>query len=305
MNDGHLLPMKILKNYIVDSNSAGIRLQEYLIEQIDTIPSKKGIQKLIKRKNILVNNEASTTGYRVKEGDVVHWIESERPLPAVFQLPIPIIYEDEHLAVINKPAGIAVSGNQHRTIKNALPFNLTPSHLEGALRRPLPVHRLDGPTSGLLLVAKTSAASVHLSRQFQERSIKKEYLAVAMGKLSNTGTINNPLDNKEAITKYEVLQTVPSLRSNFLSSVRLLPETGRTHQLRRHLAGVGCPILGDALYGREGEVLKHKGLFLCAMALSFAHPISKQQMEVRMDPPSKFQKRMESEALRWQRYHGQ
>lgn len=289
--------------FTILSTDAGTRLSDYLEDRLLAfIPSKKGIKKAVKRELVLVNELPSSTGYRLQEGDVVALIQ-RFVKAATIQLPVQVVFEDDDLAVVVKPSGLPTSGNMARTLKNALPFNLLPSKAGYVLPQPLPVHRLDGLTSGLVLVAKTSQASIHLSRQFQLRQVKKTYVAVVSGKFpEGLEMIKEPLDGKAAISGLTVVKQVPSLKSGQLTLVRVFPETGRTHQIRRHLAGVGCPILGDQLYAGDSKTLKGKGLFLCAVGLEFSHPVLGEKMTFGIDAPAKFKRRMQYEKDWYERY---
>ena len=205
------------------------------------------------------------------------------------------------IALIHKPAGIVVSGNQFHTVQNALLHNLKVSKAVDAFKLPRPVHRLDHATSGLLLIAKTTSANIALSQQFENKTIQKRYQAVVIGKLAaDKGKIEQAIEGKIAVTKYEVKQISPSLKTQHLSLLDLYPLTGRTHQLRIHLANLGHPILGDKLYHGTHPLLQGKGLFLCAVELSFEHPLNKKKMNFCMEAPNKFSYRMEQEKRRWE-----
>ena len=193
------------------------------------------------------------------------------------------------MAVINKPAGILVSGNSFKTIDNALEQNITKSNLPDATR-PRPVHRLDYPTTGLLLVGKTSASILALNKLFQNKEITKAYFAITTGTMPKEGKIETNVDNKKASSTYTVLESVPSKKYDCLNLVKLFPKTGRKHQLRIHLATIGNPILGDAEYGIEGLIVKGKGLYLHAYSLSFIHPFTNEKMNVMKDLPTKYSK---------------
>lgn len=207
------------------------------------------------------------------------------------------------MAIINKPAGISVSGNQYKTIVNALGFNLKVSNQKDALNWPLPVHRLDNQTSGLLIIAKTVMARIKLGRAFENKQIKKKYQAIVIGKTDPKGSVNYKIGEKEAFSEYKTLQTVKSLKNDYLSLLELIPSTGRTHQLRIHCAkALGTPILGDKIYGKPNLILKHKGLFLCAVALDFVHPITTEELKIRIATPHKFIKRLENEQRRFDNY---
>ncbi len=265
-------------------------------------PSRKGMKKAIKRGEIYVNGALGQTGTWISTGDRIECMDLELPPPEAYHLTLDIVYEDAYLAVIHKPSGINVSGNQFRTIENALLHNLTPSKEADALRGFRAVHRLDNPTSGLLLVAKTSRARIHLGQQFEAKSIQKRYQAVVIGKTPEAGNIATPIKDKTAYTRYERAEVVPSLRNTWLSLLHLYPSTGRTHQLRIHLASLGFPILGDKLYGTAGEILKKKGLFLAAVELGFEHPIRGERMTFELDTPYKFRALLAREERRWQRW---
>jgi RluA family pseudouridine synthase len=217
-------------------------------------------------------------------------------------LPLEILYEDEQLALLIKPADYVVSGNTFQTIERSLPFNLKPSTAADAYPQAKAVHRLDRPTAGLLLVAKTATARKHLGAQFEQKTIQKRYQAIAIGELPTKGSIATAVDGKAAYTTYSVVQAVDSLKNGRLSLVDLHPQTGRTHQLRQHLASLGCPILGDALYGTEGLILKHKGLFLCAVELRFQHPITEKELHFSLPTPHKFTALLAREQRRYDRY---
>ena len=295
--------MKILQTHIVPDGTERARLSDYARTIFPLIPSRKGIKKAILRKEILVNNEIANTGDWVIAGQTITWVDLEKVPSKIFEQKIEVVFEDDFFAIINKPAGIVVSANQFRTIENALLYNLKKSNELDALGKMRAVHRLDSPTSGLLIIAKTASAHLHFSQLFEHKKIQKKYQAIVMGKLEGEGSIDFLVDEKNASTFYQSQEIVPSLKNEFLSLVDLFPKTGRTHQLRIHLSKLGFPILGDDLYGKEGLILKHKGLFLCAVELNFAHPKTKEAMTVKMDAPKKFQTLMQREARRWKIYN--
>ncbi|MBN2167284.1 MAG: RluA family pseudouridine synthase [Marinilabiliaceae bacterium] len=213
-----------------------------------------------------------------------------------------IVYEDDFLAIIVKPAGISVSGNQYRTIENALLDNVKTSTQSNALKWPRPVHRLDNQTSGLLIVSKTIDVHVKLGQMFEQKLISKYYYAVVMGKADVDGIISTPVNMQSAVTLFERIKIVPSLRNEYLSLLKLSPQTGRTHQLRIHLSQQGWPILGDKLYGFKGNILLKDGLYLCATSLLFKHPITNEVLDISTPIPHKFLKRMQNEERRWIKY---
>ena len=292
--------MIILPRHLVPINIKDVRLSDYAIGIFPQIPSRKGLKKAIKNGQIYIDGLQANTGNWVETGQKIELVALDRKPPKIYPLDLPIIYEDDQLAVIQKPAGIVVSGNQFHTIQNALLHNLAPSKAIDAFQLPRPVHRLDHATSGLLLIAKTTAANIHLSEQFKTKTIQKRYQAVVIGQLSKpTGLITQQIEGKEAITKYEVIQIALSLKTGHLSLLNLYPLTGRTHQLRLHLANVGHPILGDKLYHGAMPLLKGKGLFLSAIELTFKHPIDSKVMNFKIAAPAKFEYRLKQEERRW------
>lgn len=203
--------------------------------------------------------------------------------------PLTVLFEDEYLAVIDKPAGILVSGNTFKTIANALAQNLQKSKLPDATT-PHPVHRIDYATTGVLLVGKTTSSIRALNKAFENKAIRKTYYAVTIGKMKKEAEITSAIDGKESHSNYEVCESVPSKRFTQLNLVKLDPKTGRRHQLRKHLASIGHPILGDKEYGQEGLILNGKGLYLHAYSLSFKHPISNEEVVFKADLPQRFNK---------------
>ncbi|MDG1403687.1 RluA family pseudouridine synthase, partial [Polaribacter sp.] len=198
-----------------------------------------------------------------------------------------VLFEDSYLAIIYKPAGILVSGNRFVTIANGLTQNLKKSNQLDAVR-PQPIHRLDYPTSGLLLIGKTSSSINALSALFKNNEIQKTYFAITIGKMEENGEMNFHIDEKIALTQFDVLRTVVSKRFTFLNLVKLSPKTGRKHQLRKHLSFIGNPILGDKEYFKEGLVLNGRGLYLHASALDFIHPFTKDTISITKENPKKF-----------------
>lgn len=203
--------------------------------------------------------------------------------------PLQVLFEDDHLAVIHKPAGIIVSGNKWKTIARALPDNLRPSQQPDACA-PQPAHRLDFPTTGALLIGKTTSCIRTLNQMFEAKEIHKTYLAIAIGKMKPEGNIHTPIDDKPSETDYRVIQSSHSERFGALNLVKLYPRTGRRHQLRQHLASIGHPILGDKEYGIESLILNGKGLYLHAHRLEFVHPFTKEQLNIEDELPKKFKK---------------
>lgn len=200
-----------------------------------------------------------------------------------------MLFEDEHLAAIHKPAGILVSGNSFKTIANALDQNLKRSNLPDATT-PQPVHRLDYATTGVLLVGKTSSSIRALNIIFENRAVSKTYYAVTIGEMEDKGEITSEVDGKKSQSNYTLCESVPSERFGKLNLVKLEPQTGRRHQLRIHLASIGNPMLGDKEYGIENLILNGKGLYLHAYSLKFIHPFTNEEMYLKDELSQRFKK---------------
>lgn len=293
--------MTILKKHIVPETAEQERFSEYAMRIFTIIPSRNGIKKAIKRGDFLIDGVKAETGTWVKPGQVIELRESENADVPVYRMILPVVYEDSFIAVVNKPSGITVSGNRFKTVENALPFNLSKSFEDDALNRPLPVHRLDSPTSGLLLIAKTRSSQINLGGQFETRNIKKRYRAVVRGRIENCGKISADIDGRSSETDYIPALSVRSIKNEWVTLVDLFPGTGRTHQLRRHMADAGYPIIGDKQYGVEGGLFRGKGLFLAAVELSLTHPVTGVPVNVKIDEPEKFRTFIEREERRWKR----
>lgn len=295
--------MKILETHIVPASVQNVRFIDYVVSVIQTLNSRSSMKKAIKKGDLLLDGKLVSGGTWLKGGEKIDLLETNRIPPKVLNMKLEILFEDEYLAIINKPAGISVSGNKYKTIQNALPANLNDTSMPDALRWPRPVHRLDFSTSGLLLIAKTSSAIIHLGQQFEERKIKKIYRAIVTGKPEEKGEIKEDINGKEAFTSYKVLTRVPSLYTDWVTLVEIYPKTGRTHQIRKHMAHIGHPVLGDSKYGFDLKLLRGKGLFLTSTGISFRHPISGKPVSYSIEMPAKFNKRLETEQRRWEKYH--
>lgn len=205
-------------------------------------------------------------------------------------LNLKVLYEDDHLAIIYKPAGILVSGNKFVTVVNGLSQNLKKSAQNDATL-PYPIHRLDYGTTGALLVGKTIRSIRDLSQLFADKKIAKSYYAITIGTMNAlNGTIETTDNGKHAISKYHVLGSVDSIRFKKLNLVKLEPVTGRKHQLRQHMAHIGHPILGDQDYGLEDLILNGKGIYLHAFSISFEHPITNEVLSIAAPIPKKIRK---------------
>ena len=280
--------MCILESHIAKKQKEQIRIQEYAVGIFNTVPTKSGIKKAIKKKLILVNGLPTSTARIIIGGEKITLLNPKnKPLRKSLILRLAITFEDEYLAIIEKPPGILVNGNKFKTIDNALQQNLKKSSQIDAVR-PRPIHRLDYPTSGLLLIGKTSSTIRALNQLFENKKIKKKYYAITIGKMNLKGAIKTNINKKTAITNYKTIQSVKSNRFEFLNLVELSPKTGRRHQLRIHLSSIGNPILGDQEYGIKSLILKGKGLYLHASQLDFTHPITKDKLSITSNLPKKF-----------------
>lgn len=292
--------MKIIESHTIKDLQSPIRLNTFCENSIDFFKSRKSVKKAIKKGEVLLNNTPVHGGTWLKVNDCIDIVNLESKPPKLYKKEIQVVYEDNYLAILNKPAGLTVSGNKFKTVFNALSFNIDFSTEKDALEWPLPVHRLDNQTSGLLIIAKTKIARIELGRIFEKKEIFKTYHALVMGKVSENTQITFPIENKVAITDIEVVKYSKSLMNDYLTLLKVKPQTGRTHQIRIHLSTLGFPILGDKLYAKE--TIKHKGLFLTATALNFKHPITQEIIDINIPIPTKFDKRMENENRRWEKY---
>jgi RluA family pseudouridine synthase len=292
--------IKIISSHIVPQGNHKIRLQDYVSKIFNLyIPSKTGIKKAIKQGRVLLDGSMGHTGSWVLPGQHLALLAASTENIKVYIFELKVVFEDELLAVINKPAGLTVSGNTYKTLYNALPHNLAPSSEIDALARPTPVHRLDNQTSGLLLIAKTKTAQIELGKQFENNTIQKFYKTIVTGRVTSNNDINEPIENKIAKTSFEIESVERSLKYQYLSLLTVSPKTGRTHQIRIHLASLGHPILGDKLYTDQKTLLKGKGLFLCASEIVFLHPKTGNYLRFKIDPPKKFDTYLDREKIRW------
>jgi len=283
---------------------AGKRLDQFLVSHLPNI-SRARIQQLISERKVLVNDLESKPSLRLRGGERITLLgePQPRPLRAIAEeIPLEIIYEDDDLAVINKPAGMMVhagsgatdDARNRGTLVNALLHHFGKLSAIGGELRPGIVHRIDRATSGLILVAKNDEAHRKLATQFSGRLVKKTYVALVHGWMKqDRGTISSSISRdrvrrtrmttrrqggREAITHYTVQRRIDSKFGKF-TLLELRIDTGRTHQIRVHLASLGHPVVGDTLYGaprelraRNGEAASLPRNFLHAVALQFRHP---------------------------------
>lgn len=266
------------------TDSIGTRLSDYAVGRFEALPSRKSVKKAIKRGLLLVNDNVSQTAHRVVQGEVLTVIADETSRP-VYKREIPVLYQDDYMAAVRKPADLSVSGNTFRTLQNALAYNLEKTKLMDALAVPRPVHRLDRLTGGVVLIAKTTKAATNLGEQFEERSIEKTYLTWVSGRHDEERRYDAPVDGKEALTAVKTIKMIDHNRYGELTLLEAKPKTGRRNQIRMHLAQAGHPILGDLKFeGRKSG----KGLFLFAKAIEFNHPKTGIRTIIETKVPKKF-----------------
>ncbi|MBM1104562.1 RluA family pseudouridine synthase [Aurantibacter crassamenti] len=267
-----------------------IRLQEYGVGIFISALTKSALKKALKKKFITVNNLIATSATMIIGGEQIR-ISIPETININRQLvfPLTVLFEDDYIAAIHKPSGILVSGNSFKTITNALVQNLQPSTLADTAK-PQPVHRLDYATTGVLLIGKTSNSIRALNKMFEDKKVVKTYFAVTIGEMNASGKIISAIDGKKSESNYTVLDSVSSDRFGKLNLVQLEPQTGRRHQLRKHLSSINKPILGDVSYGIENLILKGKGLYLHAYSLRFNHPNTNQTIHIKAEFPKRFKK---------------
>lgn len=290
-----------MEKIVVDLDN--VRLDAYIAKKREDL-SRVMVQKLIENGNVLVDGKKRKISYKVQVGEVIELDIPEAKETGIKaeDIPLDIVYEDEDIIVVNKPKGMVVhpaNGNPDGTLVNAIM-----AHCKGSLSgiggeiRPGIVHRLDKDTSGLLIVAKNDKAHINMSEQIKNREVKKIYIALVRGVVpENEATINMPIgrstkdrkkmavrkDGKEAITHFKVLKRYANYT---LLEVKI--DTGRTHQIRVHMAEIGHPVVGDMVYSNGKNEFGVQGQMLHAKSLDFKHPITGKQMHLEAEVPEGF-----------------
>ncbi len=263
-----------------------VRLSDYVHIAFPHLISKKAGQKCLKKGNIYLNSLIGNS-YDWVENNATITLNEPVVIPPKSNIKFDVVYEDEYMAIIDKPAGINVSGNR-KAISHFLNVNLQPSNAFDVLPRFTAVHRLDRDTKGLLIIAKSKRSQLNLQSQFESRTIQKIYHAIVIGHpLEPTGTIDNEINGKPATTKYKVLYQTDSCLFGALSYLELNILTGRKHQIRIHLSSKGLPILGDKLYNNHKPIGIGKGMFLFADQVTLNHPISGDKLSFSIPAPPK------------------
>ena len=288
----------------VPENADNIRIDKFITENADNL-TRSAVQKLIEDNNITVNGTFPSKNLKLKFGDeIIVNIPEPEPCEAMPEnIPLDIVFEDDDLLVVNKPRDMVVhpaTGNYSGTLVNALLYHCgdSLSGINGVLR-PGIVHRIDKDTSGLLIVAKNDFSHNLLAEQIKEHSFTRKYQAVVVGNIKDdSGTINAPIgrhptdrkkmavtqkNSRNAVTHYRVIA-----RYNGYTHVELTLETGRTHQIRVHMAYIGHPVAGDPVYGGKKYIAKLNGQCLHAYYISFVHPRTNQTLSFSAPLPDYF-----------------
>lgn len=337
------------RTFDVATDAAGQRLDQFIAAALGSEGvSRSRVQLLLEQGDVLVSGKHEKASYRLRGGECIAITGEAHPAPLKAtpeDIPLDIVYEDRDLAVVNKPAGMMVhAGAGHTagarsdgTLVNALLYRFEKLSSEGGALRPGIVHRLDKETSGLIIVAKNDRAHSALGAMFSSRRIKKTYLALVQGTVAKergtitAGVSRDPLrrtrmtvkpneNSRSAVSHYAVVGRLATRFGNFtLVEVRI--ETGRTHQIRVHMASIGHPVVGDTLYGGAGqltdqiasqaatsraarkraepEVLRLGRNFLHSAKLEFEHPLTKKNLELEAPLPKElvsYLQRLKSES---------
>lgn len=267
------------------------------MQNIPFLSSKASVKKALSKGQIELNGRKPRYFVKVQVGDKLKVMREERraPKPKFEERLIPIVYKDDHCVIVNKPGGIAVNGNRHKTVENVMQHVVRKSKLNDALPYAMPVHRLDVPTAGLVIMARTRSFQIGMGKALEDKNVQKKYVAIVHGKLEGNGAVKKPLDGKNCVSLYRSLAIVPSINFGHMTMVELEPVTGRTHQLRKHMQMIGHPIAGDKMYNNSEYKLQGKGMLLCAVSLSFKHPVSHKPVSVDVPPPEKFERVLKRE----------
>ena len=291
---------------IIDVDNVNIRLDKALANILKD-KSRNYIEHLLDENLITVNGKVEKPSYKVKLNDVIEYEEKEENLDIEAEdLGLDIVYEDDYVAVINKPKGMSVhpgAGVNEGTLVNGLLYELDSLSTINGVIRPGIVHRIDKDTTGLLMIAKNDVASKSLTEQLKKHECNRIYHALVYGVIAETkGRINAPIgrdpndrkkmavvkDGKEAITNFKVLR-----RFKDFTYIECKLETGRTHQIRVHLEYISHPLVGDRVYGRR-KVIGDNGQFLHAKTIGFKHPKTGEWMEFDSELPEYFKEFMDS-----------
>lgn len=295
-----------METVIVKENNQKKRLDSFISEEYGLNLSRTMVKKLLDEEKILVNNKLQKASYKPEIGDILT-IDIPKPKEIKLEaqdIPVPVVYEDNDIIVVNKPKGMVVhpaNGNPDGTLVNAI-LAMCKDSLSGigGEIRPGIVHRLDKDTSGLLIVAKNDLAHMNMSKQIQERKVTKKYIALVKGNVpEDEATIHMPIarstkdrkkmavdaKGKDAITHFKVLK-----RYGKYTLLELKIDTGRTHQIRVHMSYIGHPVVGDMVYSNGKNEFGVEGQMLHAKSLEFKHPVTNKEMHLEAELPEYFKK---------------
>lgn len=297
-----------MKTLVVDEINKGKRLDSYISDNMDKI-SRSFAQKLIENQKVTINGKTVKASYKVCIGDNVEVDvpEAQDTKLKAQDIPVEVVYEDKDIIVVNKPKGMVVhpaNGNPDGTLVNAI-LAMCKDSLSGigGEIRPGIVHRLDKDTSGLLIIAKNDEAHVKMSKQIQDRLVTKKYIALVKGVVKDDeATIDMPIarskvdrkkmavdkDGKQAVTHFKVIK-----RYKRYTLLEIKIDTGRTHQIRVHMAKIGYPVVGDMVYSNGKNEFGVEGQMLHAKSLEFLHPITGKKMHLEAPLPEYFTKVLE------------
>ena len=297
-----------MNTLVVDEINKGKRLDSYISDNMDKI-SRSFAQKLIENQQVTINGKNEKASYKVCAGDniQVDVPEAQGTKLKAQDIPVDVVYEDKDIIVVNKPKGMVVhpaNGNPDGTLVNAI-LAMCKDSLSGigGEIRPGIVHRLDKDTSGLLIIAKNNEAHVKMSKQIQDRLVTKKYIALIRGVVKDDeATIDMPIarskvdrkkmavdkDGKQAVTHFKVIKRY---RGYTLLEIKI--DTGRTHQIRVHMAKIGYPVVGDMVYSNGKNEFGIEGQMLHAKSLEFSHPITGKKMHLEAPLPEYFTKVLE------------
>ena len=292
------------EEYFVTEETAGDRIDKFLAEQYENL-SRSFLQKLLKSGEVMVDGRPVKASYKVAEGDLISFEVPEAVEPEIVpeDIPLDILYEDHDVILVNKPKGMVVhpaAGHYTGTLVNALMFHCKEDLSGNGVLRPGIVHRIDMDTTGVIIACKNDLAHNSIATQLKEHSITRRYQAIVHGALKDDeGVIDEPIgrspkdrkkmavnynNRKSAVTHYKVLT-----RFKDFTHIECRLETGRTHQIRVHMASIGHPLLGDAVYGPAKCPYKLQGQTLHAGILGFVHPRTGEYMEFSAPLPEYFE----------------
>lgn len=280
------MKFKIFNHTVPDRLDQKVRLSTYLIGEVPYLETGQSVKKAIKRGQIFLNGSLGYSGDWVHGGDYIEF-KMDYSEPVSVDVAYEVVYVDEHIIIVNKPPGVVSSGNVKTSLQNALKM-YPESAEEGSLLYPHLVHRLDGPTCGLIIGARTIHARRQIGAMIENRELVKHYALIAEGHIdTNTKHLKSVINEKIAHT--ELLEVDHLETKDPTSFVRVRLHTGRTHQIRIHFQEISHPIVGDTIYNREGLAFG-RGLFLIADKLMFDHPITQKPLDIKIDLHKKFDK---------------